>query len=251
LDEANRAYCSDVEREQGRAPEEGGKKNGEKAMRTDQYDLHMHSLLSDGEMLPIELVRRSAVLGYTIIAISDHADSSNLSEVLSAVRKIEDSAKEFGVELLCGVELTHVPPSQIPLLSRRAKKEGADIVVVHGETVMEPVAPGTNQAACRCMDVDILAHPGLITEEDVRAAADHQVALEITSRAGHNRTNGHVAKLGKAAGCTIVVDSDAHSPSDLLDRKGRQMVARGAGMSEEEAENSLTLNIHRWLSKRG
>jgi histidinol phosphatase-like PHP family hydrolase len=101
------------------------------------------------------------------------------------------------------------------------------------------------------MDVDILAHPGLNTEEDVRAAADHQVALEITSRAGHNRTNGHVAKLGKAAGCTIVVDSDAHSPSDLLDRKGRQMVARGAGMSEEEAENSLTLNIHRWLSKRG
>ena len=29
------------------------------------YDLHTHTILSDGEMLPIELIRRMAVMGYT------------------------------------------------------------------------------------------------------------------------------------------------------------------------------------------
>jgi len=216
-----------------------------------QYDLHTHTLLSDGEMLPIELVRRAAVLGYTIVAISDHADSSNLNEVLDAVRKIDDSATEFGVKLLCGVELTHVPPSQIPFLARKAKQEGADIVLVHGETVVEPVAPGTNRAACRCGEVDILAHPGLIERKDALEALEQQVALEITSRAGHNRTNGHVVQMAQKVGCTVVVNSDAHAPQDLLSTQERLLVARGAGMSKNEAENSLSLNIHRWLSKKG
>jgi histidinol phosphatase-like PHP family hydrolase len=236
--------------EQGRAAEENGKKTGEKTMKKGQYDLHLHTLLSDGEMLPVELVRRAAVLDYTLVAIADHADASNLSEVLTSVRKVQESAADFGVELLCGVELTHVPPSRIALLARRAKQEGADIVVVHGETIMEPVAPGTNYAACQCAEVDVLAHPGMLAIEDAKAAAEHQVALEITSRAGHNRTNGHVAKQGKEAGCIMVVNSDAHGPGDLLDMNDRMLVARGAGMSEEEAENSLSLNIHRWLSKR-
>jgi histidinol phosphatase-like PHP family hydrolase len=219
-------------------------------MKQGLYDLHMHTLLSDGEMLPVELVRRASVLGYTVVGISDHADSSNLTEIIHAVHQVEESATEYGVRLLCGVELTHVPPARIAVLARRAKQEGADIVVVHGETVMEPVAPGTNLAACRCTDVDILAHPGLITEEDATAAAEHQVALEITSRAGHNRTNGHVVQQGKAAGCILVINSDAHGPGDLLDGQARRLVARGAGMSEREAENSLSLNIHRWLSKK-
>ena len=41
------------------------------------YDLHTHTILSDGEMLPIELIRRMAVLGYTTVAITDHVDASN------------------------------------------------------------------------------------------------------------------------------------------------------------------------------
>ena len=41
-------------------------------------DLHTHSILSDGELLPSELARRAQVEGYRIIGISDHADPSNL-----------------------------------------------------------------------------------------------------------------------------------------------------------------------------
>ncbi len=219
-------------------------------MKKGMYDLHMHTLLSDGEMLPIELVRRAAVLGYGIVGISDHADSSNLTEILSAIKKVEESATEYGVQLLCGVELTHIPPSQISVLAHNAKQEGADIVIVHGETVVEPVAPGTNAAACRCEDVDVLAHPGLITEEDAHAAVEHKVALEVTSRGGHNRTNGYVVQKGRKTGCVLVINSDAHGPGDLLDEHARYKIALGSGMDEQEAASALSLNINRWLSKK-
>jgi histidinol phosphatase-like PHP family hydrolase len=211
------------------------------------YDLHTHTILSDGEMLPIELIRRMAVTGYTTVAITDHVDTSNAETVLASLARVRESADIFGVRLLCGVEITHVPPSQIAALAKRAKSVGADIVVVHGETPVEPVAPGTNLAACSCRDVNVLAHPGLITEEEALAAASNSIALEITSRGGHNRTNGHVAQIARENGCQIVVDSDAHAPHDILDERAKNIVARGAGLSEAECRKVLSLNIDQFF----
>ncbi|NYT07402.1 MAG: histidinol phosphate phosphatase domain-containing protein [Methanomicrobiales archaeon] len=208
------------------------------------YDLHTHSSLTDGELIPIELVRRMAVLGYSTVAITDHADPANLHFLISAVRKVKDAAGLYGVKLLCGVELTHIPPAMIASCAREARTCGADIVVVHGETTVEPVAEGTNTAACTCTDVDILAHPGLITVEDAEAAREFGVALEITSRGGHNRTNGHIVTVAREAGCSLVVNSDAHGPRDLLDERAKFLVARGAGLKKEECARVLALNTN-------
>lgn len=213
------------------------------------YDLHTHSTLTDGEMLPTELIRRMAILGYSTVAITDHADYSNTLMVVEQIQRIRESAGLFGVRLLCGVEITHVPPEQIPALAAISKSAGADIVVVHGESPVEPVAPGTNHAACACDAVDILAHPGLITNEDAAEAAKRDIALEITSRGGHNRTNGHVARIARETACRIVINSDAHGPHDLLDERAKWMVSRGAGLTEEEARKALSLNIEDWLAK--
>jgi histidinol phosphatase-like PHP family hydrolase len=212
------------------------------------YDLHTHSILSDGEMLPIELIRRMAVTGYTTVAITDHVDTSNTESVLSTLHQVQESAKLFGVKLLCGVEITHVPPPQIADLAKRAKHLGADIVVVHGETTVEPVAPGTNHAACGCKYVNVLAHPGLISIDDATLAAKNGIALEITSRGGHNRTNGYVAMVGREASCQIVIDSDAHSPHDILDEHSKFVVAKGAGLSDTESRKVISLNIDEFLS---
>ena len=206
------------------------------------YDLHTHTILSDGEMLPVELIRRMAVTGYTTVAITDHVDASNTVSVLDALCRVRESAHLFGVNLLCGVEITHVPPSQIAGIARTARSSGADIVVVHGETPVEPVAPGTNLAACGCENVNVLAHPGLITVEEAKLAKQNGVALEITSRGGHNRTNGHVASIARRAGCRLVVDSDAHGPHDILDKRAKFLVAKGAGLTDAECRDALSLN---------
>lgn len=214
------------------------------------YDLHTHTTMTDGEMLPIELIRRMSVLGYTTVAITDHADTTNIHELIKALKKLTVSASEYGVKLLPGVELTHVPPVEIPGLAREAKDLGAAIVIVHGETPVEPVAPGTNRAACGCRDVDVLAHPGLITIEDAELARSNGVALEITSRGGHNRTNGHVVKTANVSGSQLVIDSDSHAPGDLLDTRAKMMVGLGAGLDQEQCSRIMSLNIQEWLLRR-
>jgi histidinol phosphatase-like PHP family hydrolase len=188
-----------------------------------------------------------AVLGYTTVAITDHVDHSNAAPVLAALTRVRESAHLYGVRFLCGVEITHVPPAQIAELAKRSKEAGADIVVVHGETPVEPVAAGTNHAACGCRYVNVLAHPGLITIEDALLAAKHGIALELTSRGGHNRTNGHVAQIAREAACQLVVDSDAHSPHDILDERARFIVAKGTGLTDAECRQVISLNIEQFL----
>ncbi|MDD2439648.1 MAG: histidinol phosphate phosphatase domain-containing protein [Methanosarcinaceae archaeon] len=209
-------------------------------------DLHTHSLFSDGELIPSELVRRAVVNGYEAIAITDHADFSNLEFLLEGSKKAKYLEEDWDIKVLSGVELTHVPPRKIAPLARKAKTLGAEIVVVHGETLAEPVAPGTNAAAANCEDVDILAHPGLISPEEVEAASKNEVCLEITARNGHNRANGHVAKLGLELGARLVVDTDAHGPEDLINDETALKLAIGAGLSKEQAKKVLS-NSARFL----
>ncbi len=204
------------------------------------YDLHTHTILSDGQLLPAELIRRAAVLGYQTIGITDHADRSNITSLVRALEPMRETARTYGVRLLVGVEITHVPPGEIALLAREARNNGADIVIVHGETTTEPVAPGTNAAACGCSDVDVLAHPGLISLADARLARENQVALEITARGGHNRTNGHVVCVAREEECLVAVNSDTHGPSDLMSMAERMQVARGAGLTEGESVSILS-----------
>ena len=197
-------------------------------------DLHMHTTFSDGELIPAELIRRAKVAGYKAMAITDHADASNIALILDNVRRLTLYYGHFFVmDVLAGVELTHVPPALMADFVRMAREAGAQIVVCHGETVVEPVAQGTNLAAIEA-GVDVLAHPGLITEVEVKLAAERGVALEITTRRGHSYCNGHVATLARSFGAKLVIDNDAHAPGDLLGEELRRKVAYGAGLTAEE-----------------
>lgn len=208
-------------------------------------DLHTHSIFSDGELIPSESARRAYAAGYKTIAITDHADYSNIDFIIPRIIKTCNKITEKGaMRVLPGVELTHVDPSDIASLAEEARKLGAKIVVVHGETLTEPVPPGTNLAAIKA-DVDILAHPGLITEEEVCLAAKKGVFLEITTRRGHSFSNGHVAFMAGKWKAQLVLNNDAHAPGDYVGREMATNIARGAGLSDEEIaamfENSQKL----------
>ena len=195
-------------------------------------DLHMHSLLSDGELLPSELVRRCEALGYKAIAITDHADLSNIDFIVPRIIKVSQHLNSSqSVTVVPGVEITHVPPDRIPEMVQIARKLGARLVVVHGESIAEPVAEGTNRAGIEA-GADILAHPGIISEEDVKEAVKRGVYLEITSRKGHSLTNGHVAKLSLNLGAKLILNSDAHSPDDIMTLEQAERICKGAGLGD-------------------
>ena len=201
-----------------------------------RIDLHTHSFFSDGVLLPSEQLRRAVVKGHAAMAITDHADASNLEELLTRLlRFARQQAGDFPLTFIPGVELTHVAPRSIAPLARQAKALGAGLVLVHGETIVEPVRPGTNAAAVACPDVDILAHPGFVTLEEARQAASRGVYLEISSRGGHSLANGHVARVAREAGACLVVNTDTHVPSDMIDQEFARLVALAAGLDGDEA----------------
>ena len=201
-------------------------------------DLHTHTVYSDGELIPAELVRRAMVKGHDLIAITDHVDMTNVEWVVTNMVKAIDLCEDY-IKVIPGVEITHVPPRQIDKVAKMARKYGAEWIVVHGETVTEPVMPGTNRASVENPEIDILAHPGFITLEEAQLAKDNDVILEVTGRAGHNITNGHVVNMAREAGAMMVIDSDTHQPENLMNEEEAMIVALGAGLTKEEAHKAL------------
>ena len=197
-------------------------------------DLHSHTLFSDGDLLPAELARRAEAAGYRALAFTDHVDSSCVEYVVKGlVKAAADLAPFYKMRLLPGVEITHCPPDQIAEVARAARALGAKIILVHGETLAEPVKSGTNHAAILA-GVDVLAHPGLITPEDASLAAEKGVCLEISGRAGHSLTNGHVAAAARAARAELVFGTDTHSPDNILNLEKATDIARGAGLAADD-----------------
>jgi putative hydrolase len=214
------------------------------------YDFHTHTFLSDGELAPVELIRRALVNGYQGIALTDHVGPGNIKRVIREL--IEDCriAEEYwGITAIPGVELTHVPAQSIDRLAKEAREYGAELVVVHGETLVEPVEPGTNLAAANSTYVDILAHPGLIGEAEMKIAARNGVFIEITARGGHNVGNGHVVQAGRTAGVDFLVNSDTHQPGNLLTPQWARTVARGAGLTDPEIELAVARNPLKLLER--
>lgn len=210
-------------------------------------DCHTHSIHSDGALIPSELIRRARVKGYTAMAITDHADESNIDAVLKSLIKVCALYKGKGFLAVAGVELTHIPLQRIPALVKRGRALGAGIIVGHGETLVEPVEPGTNAAYIKA-GVDILAHPGLVTDGECVMARKNEVFFEITARGGHSLSNGHVAAAAGRHGVGMVIDTDAHSPGDLIDDATALRIVLGAGLTEKDFRR-MQLNAEGLLEK--
>ena len=205
-------------------------------------DFHMHTVFSDGELVPAELIRRSIYAGLDGIAITDHADFSNIEYNMSGIKKICEKinklygkSKKNNFKVLPGVEITHVPPALIKDAVDLARKSGAKIIIVHGETLSEPVEEGTNSAALK-ENIDILSHPGLITEKEALLAKKNGIYIELSYRKGHCLANGHIAGIARKTGAGLIISSDAHSTSDIMGEKEYDGVGLGAGLTAKELE---------------
>ncbi len=214
------------------------------------YNLHCHSLLSDGELLPSEIAIRYLSLGYKAIAITDHADYSNIEWVTKAILNFTQNwpKKAFPIKVLPGIELTHLPLEQFAPLAKYARAAGIKVIVAHGETLVEPVLKGTNRA-CLEADIDILAHPGLINDSDVKLAKRKDVFLEVTTRKGHSDTNAHVVERALKFGARLILNNDSHTPEDIIGQEQLIGVARKAGLSLKEINNTFQ-DVARFLKEK-
>ncbi len=214
----------------------------------DRIDLHTHTFFSDGELSPSELANRAEKLGHELVAITDHVGPSNFESVLEKVKVASNELTEnFDVDVVPGVEITHVPPELISELAEKSVAQGAEVVIVHGETIVEPVPESTNLRGIECDDVDILAHPGNLSLEEAELAEDTGTFLEVSGRNGHSYSNGRVVKLGMKVGADLVVNTDAHCPGELMSYEKAEEIALGAGVPEEMVEKVLEENPRKVL----
>ncbi|MEE8482915.1 MAG: PHP domain-containing protein [Acidiferrobacterales bacterium] len=63
------------------------------------YDLHSHTLESDGTLTPTELVERAARMGVQVLALTDH-------DVTHGIAEAQTAAEESGLQLVPGVEIS-------------------------------------------------------------------------------------------------------------------------------------------------
>ncbi|MFC2013378.1 histidinol phosphate phosphatase domain-containing protein [Chloroflexota bacterium] len=207
------------------------------------YDFHTHTSLSDGVLSPMELIRRALVNGYHAIALTDHSGTDSLNRIIQETTEACALARShWDILAIPGIELTHVPAQAITETAKKAKQLGACIVVVHGETIIEPIEKGTNLAALHSPHVDILAHPGLLSPEEAKLATANGIFLEISARKGHSLTNGHVARLAQQAGAKLMLNSDAHDEQDLLTAPLADSIMQGTGLDTTTCHQVLTTN---------
>lgn len=209
-------------------------------------DCHFHSTLSDGALLPTELIRRCEKNGYYAMAITDHADAGTIKDILEKLKpSLEMANKYSNIKVFPGVEITHVHPKGIKRCVEIARENGAKIVIVHGESPIEPVYKGTNKAAIEA-GCDILAHPGRIELKHAELAAEKNVFLEISNRRGSSLSNGYIYNIAKKTGAKLIVNSDGHSPSDIFSEHTYLETALGTGMSKDEFDNYYNV-IKNWI----
>lgn len=207
-------------------------------------DFHIHSIFSDGSLLPAAIVREAEVKGASTIAITDHVDASNIEFVIYSINRfLKENEGQFPIQVFGGVEISYIKPESIEKYCKKARQLGAKIIIVHGESPVESVYPGTNHAAVSLKGlVDILAHPGNITEDDARLAAANEIFLEISARPGHRRGNMHVAQVAKKFGAKLLVNTDSHSEKDLITQEQAFRIAKEAGLSEKDALTAIKDN---------
>jgi predicted metal-dependent phosphoesterase TrpH len=74
------------------------------------YDLHIHSIYSDGVFRPGELIDKAISRGVTGIALTDH-------DTVAGIREAVEEARRRGFELIPGVELTtDYGPTEVHIL---------------------------------------------------------------------------------------------------------------------------------------
>ncbi|QJT10661.1 histidinol phosphate phosphatase domain-containing protein [Oceanidesulfovibrio marinus] len=217
-------------------------------------DCNIHTTVSDGRLVPAEAAARARAAGCRAVILLDHADTATLEHTVEVLRKSAEDSIYTDVDVFVGVELTFVPPALLSGAVARARELGAQLVAVHGESILAPVAQGTNLAAIES-GADLLAHPGILSHEEAALAAERGVHLEISLRAGHCLANGLVASLAREHGVKLLINSGAHEAPDFLPANVRRAAALGAGLSKDEYDatqaNARALIMQMLAAPRG
>ena len=223
-------------------------------------DLHCHTLASDGTATIVEMAEAARALGHAYLAITDHSvsqrqanglDAKRLAEHVVAVR--EANERIDGIELLAGTECDILADGRLDyddtVLSEldwviasphvALRQDGAKATERLLRAIDNPYVNAIGHPTGRLID----ARPGLPLDFDAvfAAAAASGTALEINASYRRLDLSAERARAAVAAGCTLTIDTDAHTVAGLARLDGGLATARRGGVRKSGVLNCRAL----------
>jgi len=233
-------------------------------------DLHMHTTATDGENSIEEMAIRAREMGLAYIAITDHskrvavARGLDDAQAIAQWRQIDAINKKVdgAFQILKGIECDILEDGSLDL---------SDECLEQADWVTASVHFGTRQSreqitdrilgAIRHPNVHSISHPTgrLISRRNpyeidlaavIQAAKEFDKCLEINANPDRLDLNDIMASSAAESGVMLVINTDAHSLSNLALMQYGVSVARRAGLTKEQVLNTRDLkSIKSWLKK--
>jgi DNA polymerase (family X) len=223
-------------------------------------DLHVHSTASsDGRSSVEELVAAARRLGRRYLAVTDHSrsrplglDASALATHASAIREL-DARLGRGPRLLAGIEVDILPSGALDLPDQALA--GLDLVVAGIHARFHDPAERTTSRIARALRsgrVHVLAHPTgrqlgsrdaypVDLDRVLDVARAEGVALEVNAMPERLDLPDVECRRARAAGVPLVISTDAHDASHLVNLRYGVWVARRGWLEAKDVLNTLPL----------
>jgi DNA polymerase (family 10) len=235
-------------------------------------DLHMHTTATDGEKSIEEMAGRACEMGLAYIAITDHSKRVTVARGLDDARALAqwreiDAINEKldgSFHVFKGIECDILEDGSLDL---------SDDCLRQADWVTASVHFGTRQTREQITDriigaiqhpsVHSISHPTgrLISRRDpyeidltaiLQAAKEFDKCLEINANPERLDLNDVMASAAAEAGVLLVINTDAHSLSNLALMQYGVAVARRAGLTKDQVLNTRDLkSIRSWLARFG
>ena len=206
------------------------------------YDLHVHSIFSEGKNTLEEIASTAKILGYQGFCLT--AYFKGMDQIKELKEEIEKVSK--GIEIFLGFEARN----QKELEKLVAIRKKYDLLLVGGGDLE------LNRIACETPEVDILTHPEIERSDSglnhvlVNLAAKNNVAIEInfreilfSSKKTRSRIISNISrnvKLAQKFHAPLVLCSGAVSKWELRDPQALASFATLLGMSFSSAKDSIS-----------
>ncbi len=238
-----------------------------------QGEIHGHTIWSDGKSSVAEMAEAARSRGLRYWAVTDHSvglgvtrgvDAEALLEQRREIDAVNDAyaAKGINFRLIQGTEVEVLGDGELGL---------PDDVLAALDVVVASIHSGLRQDRRRITDrclkavhnpfVDILGHPTgrllgrrspseIDLEKILSACADTGTAVEINANPERLDLSAEHARLASSLGCSLVINSDAHSIGQLDLLRYGVHTARRAWLRPQDILNATPLDEMLALLKR-
>lgn len=228
-------------------------------------DVHMHSILSGHAFGTVrELAFEAASRGMKLIGVTEHGpgipgtcDPIYFRNIIDAPRML------YGVEMLYGSEVNVLNTGEVDLDQRHLNCLDYAVAGIHGLCYEDEGIVKNTDNVIRCMGIDkvkFISHPDADTypldyTALVQGAKEYHVALELNNsslrkpklRPGCVKNYEKMLPLCMEYGVNIIVNTDAHDPSQVGDFTLARALLERLQMDEELILNNDLEKLKKFL----